>query len=417
MAKQVINTGSTPNARDGDTLYSAFNKVNANFTEVYNQLTPYTAGTGISVTDTVISVAAGYTGQTSITTVSDTTGVTTGVWKATAISPQYGGTGLTTTPIGAMVYGNGTNPYGVISPSATDGGMLRQDAEGAPYWTTNIDGSVQTIKVKQLSVQSAVPAVNDIELGEIVVNTYDGKLFSKKNNGTESIFEIGSGAGERNRVVPFSATLVSVNPTTSTFHSLLIDSGDYSFDRTMVINFTNPNNTQIVTKGTVRVTATNNQIGEHFRITVAQDSSYYQVYPHGSILEFDYTFMNTSQYTNVVFITDTRFVSSPSYPPARTINMNGAGTYEVRDIANCTTLLIYNSADTDPGKFIVRLSNAVAGARVKIKVIGTVIDLDIDKANYPNAGAQTYTNLVTGAVTGNSYEFVHIDNGVWVNLD
>lgn len=191
MAKQVINTGSTPNARDGDTLYSAFNKVNANFTEVYTQLTPYTAGTGISVTDKVISVAAGYTGQTSITTVSDTTGVTTGVWKATAISPQYGGTGLTTTPIGAMVYGNGTNTYGVISPSATDGGMLRQDAEGAPYWTTNIDGSVQTIKVKQLSVQSAVPAVNDIELGEIVVNTYDGKLFSKKNNGTESIFEIG----------------------------------------------------------------------------------------------------------------------------------------------------------------------------------------------------------------------------------
>ena len=36
MAKLVINTGIVPNAPDGDTLYTAFNKVNSNFTELYN---------------------------------------------------------------------------------------------------------------------------------------------------------------------------------------------------------------------------------------------------------------------------------------------------------------------------------------------------------------------------------------------
>ena len=36
MAKQTINTGTTANDRSGDTLRSAFTKINANFTELYN---------------------------------------------------------------------------------------------------------------------------------------------------------------------------------------------------------------------------------------------------------------------------------------------------------------------------------------------------------------------------------------------
>lgn len=38
MAKQIINIGSVPNDKSGDTLRAAFNKVNENFTELYNQL-------------------------------------------------------------------------------------------------------------------------------------------------------------------------------------------------------------------------------------------------------------------------------------------------------------------------------------------------------------------------------------------
>ena len=35
MAKQVINTGTSANSKNGDPLRTAFNKVNANFTELY----------------------------------------------------------------------------------------------------------------------------------------------------------------------------------------------------------------------------------------------------------------------------------------------------------------------------------------------------------------------------------------------
>ena len=35
MAKQVINTGTSPNSRNGESIRSAFTKVNANFDELY----------------------------------------------------------------------------------------------------------------------------------------------------------------------------------------------------------------------------------------------------------------------------------------------------------------------------------------------------------------------------------------------
>lgn len=53
-----------------------------------------------------------------------------------------------------------------------------------------------TIKIKQSAVASKVPLTTDLSLGELAVNTYDGKLFLKKNvSGTETIVEIGAGGG------------------------------------------------------------------------------------------------------------------------------------------------------------------------------------------------------------------------------
>ena len=51
------------------------------------------------------------------------------------------------------------------------------------------------IKLKRSSVPSKVPTTADIALGEIAINTYDGKIFIKRNvAGTESIIDVRSGA-------------------------------------------------------------------------------------------------------------------------------------------------------------------------------------------------------------------------------
>jgi hypothetical protein len=52
-----------------------------------------------------------------------------------------------------------------------------------------------TIKIKRSAVQGKVPGTGDLELGELAVNTYDGRLFTKKDNGTATVVEIGGGSG------------------------------------------------------------------------------------------------------------------------------------------------------------------------------------------------------------------------------
>jgi len=47
----------------------------------------------------------------------------------------------------------------------------------------------QTIKLKRTAVPGKIPSTSQLELGEVGINTYDGKIFIKKNNGTESIIE------------------------------------------------------------------------------------------------------------------------------------------------------------------------------------------------------------------------------------
>ncbi len=53
----------------------------------------------------------------------------------------------------------------------------------------------QTIKIKRSAVPSKVPTTSDLALGELGLNTYDGKLYTKKDNGTASIVELSGGAG------------------------------------------------------------------------------------------------------------------------------------------------------------------------------------------------------------------------------
>lgn len=53
-----------------------------------------------------------------------------------------------------------------------------------------------TVRLKRSAVQGKAPAVGDLELGELAVNTHDGKLYTKKNDGSDSIVEIGQQPSE-----------------------------------------------------------------------------------------------------------------------------------------------------------------------------------------------------------------------------
>jgi hypothetical protein len=64
-----------------------------------------------------------------------------------------------------------------------------------------------TIQVKRSAVPAKVPTTSDLALGEIAVNTYDGKMYIKKDDGTPAIVQIGAGgAGTGDVTGPGSST-------------------------------------------------------------------------------------------------------------------------------------------------------------------------------------------------------------------
>ena len=51
------------------------------------------------------------------------------------------------------------------------------------------------LKFKRSAVPAKVPSIVDLDLGELAINTYDGKVYTKKDDGTEAIVEVGGGGG------------------------------------------------------------------------------------------------------------------------------------------------------------------------------------------------------------------------------
>ena len=72
----------------------------------------------------------------------------------------------------------------------------------------------QVIKHIRSAVAGKVPTTSELALGVLAVNTYDGKVFLKKDNGAESIVEVGAGAAASPVLQP--AYLISEDVTLGT---------------------------------------------------------------------------------------------------------------------------------------------------------------------------------------------------------
>jgi hypothetical protein len=71
-----------------------------------------------------------------------------------------------------------------------------------------------TIKLKRSAVAAKVPTTSDLDLGELALNTYDGKLYTKKDDGTASIVELSGGGGSG--PITETAQVISADLTLST---------------------------------------------------------------------------------------------------------------------------------------------------------------------------------------------------------
>ena len=75
----------------------------------------------------------------------------------------------------------------------------------------------QTVQLKRSATAGAVPSTSDLSLGELAINTYDGKAYIKKNvGGTQSVVEIGADVSSDMASMTHYLYEASANQTTFT---------------------------------------------------------------------------------------------------------------------------------------------------------------------------------------------------------
>lgn len=94
------------------------------------------------------------------------------------------------------------------------------------------------IKMKRSAIAGKAPVVGDLELGELAINTYDGRVYLKKDNGTPSVVQVGGHViGED--VQAYDADLAAIAAIAGT-SGLVRKTGAGTFDLDTAVYITSP---------------------------------------------------------------------------------------------------------------------------------------------------------------------------------
>lgn len=148
------------------------------------------------------------------------------------------------------------------------------------------------IQLKRSSSSGAAPATSDLALGELAVNTYDGRVYLEKNDGSASIVEVGSNPAtfSVNSAYSFPTSDGAANQVLVTDGSGGLSFADQSGTGDGVTTFT-----YTITSSTTSITG-NDDGGNSLSYTAGEES----VYLNGVKLVgggVDYTTTNSSTIT------------------------------------------------------------------------------------------------------------------------
>jgi hypothetical protein len=86
-----------------------------------------------------------------------------------------------------------------------------------------------TITHKRSAIAGKVPTVAQLALGEIAINTRDGKIYIKRDNGTESVLEIGATGPQGPEGPPGPQGLAGVTTATINYNTTANTVGSYGY--------------------------------------------------------------------------------------------------------------------------------------------------------------------------------------------
>lgn len=186
---------------------------------------------------------------------------------------------------------------------------------------------MSTVKLKRSATPGKVPTAGNLELGEIAINTHDGKVYLKKDaNGAVSVVEVGrpdstdnvlyvsqtgndsnDGLTIGSSFLTIEAAIAAANTGTTIF----VKSGDYVLDNSA---------------GGIEIPANVSLYGDNLRTTSIS----------GANTSNDLFYVNSACYlTNFTFRDMARGASAISFPPSGLVT---TGVYVSPYVENCTAL-------------------------------------------------------------------------------
>ena len=81
----------------------------------------------------------------------------------------------------------------------------------------------QIIKLRRSSTAGKVPTTSDLNLGELAINTNDGRIFFEKNDGSAAIKHVVTSDSQTTGSIEITGNISGSHASTGSFGSLLVD--------------------------------------------------------------------------------------------------------------------------------------------------------------------------------------------------
>ena len=283
----------------------------------------------------------------------------------------------------------------------------------------------QTIRLKRSATQGAsgIPTTSQLELGEVAINTYTGKMYIKKNDGSDSIVEIGGSSGESSDVSTHTTYEYVATSNQTTF------SGSDVYSATLAYDTGTPAKIQVflngilldegsgadytATNGTSVVLTAGATTGDLVQISAykASAGTVYTIDTQANIVGSTVTTASTavttvnsfaaSEFRSARYTVQITNLTDSTYQTTEIILIHNGTTPEITEYGTISTgAAVEATFDADISSGNVRLRATPASSDTMVfKVVRTALTVD----NQANISGNTVTTTSTAAATANSF--------------